>query len=321
MAQLESATRSASEIYKRQTDRPLRVTEQDVVNEEMYEEKDDDLKPELLLQQETIPDSYDEHVAECKAIYAYLEMYVAKYRDVDKKPASALVDEKLQSNEQAIKYEKVPDNISPHAISRQILGAGRRMLRKVSKVRRGLASWVNGARLSVIADTGAAANVISAAYVKQRKLVVDRSSSAFKLGNSSVIDSLGTVTIDYAFGEDPLNVFKLVCHVLPNCVYDLILGNVFLTATKTMSKHRRRLTECVFSVVNVFHLGYLGNFQQVLEGTLDDRYPSFAIPDTGAERNVIDLQYVFALIRASFSVAWFPLCLSLLIVLSVIGMQ
>lgn len=41
-ARVESARR-ASEIHKRRTGRSLRVTEQDVVNEEMYEEEDDDL--------------------------------------------------------------------------------------------------------------------------------------------------------------------------------------------------------------------------------------------------------------------------------------
>jgi hypothetical protein len=40
-ARVESARR-ASEIHKRRTGRSLRVTEQDVVNEEMYEEEDDD---------------------------------------------------------------------------------------------------------------------------------------------------------------------------------------------------------------------------------------------------------------------------------------
>ncbi|KAK4953460.1 hypothetical protein LTR66_013659, partial [Elasticomyces elasticus] len=41
-ARVESARR-ASEIHKRRTGRALRVTEQDVINEEMYEEEDDDL--------------------------------------------------------------------------------------------------------------------------------------------------------------------------------------------------------------------------------------------------------------------------------------
>ncbi|KIW02805.1 uncharacterized protein PV09_05866 [Verruconis gallopava] len=42
-ARIESARR-ASEIHKKRTGRALRVTEQDVINEEMYEEEDDDLQ-------------------------------------------------------------------------------------------------------------------------------------------------------------------------------------------------------------------------------------------------------------------------------------
>jgi hypothetical protein len=41
-ARVESARR-ASEIHKRRTGRSLKVTEQDVINEEMYEEEDDDM--------------------------------------------------------------------------------------------------------------------------------------------------------------------------------------------------------------------------------------------------------------------------------------
>ena len=43
-ARMESARR-ASEIHKRRTGKALKITEQDVVNEEMYEEEDDDLPP------------------------------------------------------------------------------------------------------------------------------------------------------------------------------------------------------------------------------------------------------------------------------------
>ncbi|MCJ1376633.1 hypothetical protein MMC20_007876 [Loxospora ochrophaea] len=58
-----------------------------------------------------------------------------------------------------------------------------------------------------------------------------------------------------------------------------------------MSKFRRRLTRCVFSVVNMFHLNFLGNGSQRLEGFLADQYIALAAPDTGAERNVMDSEY------------------------------
>ena len=92
----------------------------------------------------------------------------------------------------------------------------------------------------------------------------------------------------WAFAEKPAEIFDIICHVLPHCTYDLILGSGFLTATETMSKYRRRITECVFSIANAFHLNFLGNDSQYLRGSLADRYTVLALPDTGAEVNVID---------------------------------
>lgn len=204
-------------------------------------------------------------------------------------PLQASVVDELEPDDHEPELLVRPRSQRPSA-SNQPHGIGRCLLNKISKVKRGLASFVNGARLSVIADTGAAHNVISAAYVEEKNMKIDTASTSFKLGNSSVINSIGTVTIDYAFTEERSKVFKLVCHVLPHCIYDLILGNAFLAATETMSKHRRRMTKCIFSVANVFHLGYLGNYMQTLKGTLADQYAALAVPDTGAERNVMDLQ-------------------------------
>jgi hypothetical protein len=95
------------------------------------------------------------------------------------------------------------------------------------------------------------------------------------------------VKLRWAFAEEPES-YDLLFHVLPTCIYDVILGNAFLTATETLSKHRRRLTERVFSRTSVFKFGFLGNTCQRLEGVLADKYPVLAVPDTGAERNVMD---------------------------------
>lgn len=262
------------------------------------EPDDHDHEPELLFQPATRPISQEQLVAEVKGIYAGLVMVEAKCIDVDEGQSAAASNLSLERRQALIAlhrtllheyYDFILASQHPSA-SNQTHGIEMRLLKKISKVKRGLASFVNGARLSVIADTGAAHNVISAAYVEERNMKIDTVSTSFKLGNSSVVNSIGTVTIDYAFAEEPSKVFKLVCHVLPHCIYDLILGNAFLAATETMSKYRRRLTECMFSVANVFHLGYLGNYMQTLKGTLADQYAALAVPDTGAERNVMDLQ-------------------------------
>ncbi|KAL1305984.1 hypothetical protein AAFC00_004119 [Neodothiora populina] len=72
-ARVESARR-ASEIHKRRTGRSLRVTEQDVVNEEMYEEEDDDFPMQyrrLTAHLQTTNADFDRRLA------AYLTNHVA----------------------------------------------------------------------------------------------------------------------------------------------------------------------------------------------------------------------------------------------------
>ena len=59
-----------------------------------------------------------------------------------------------------------------------------------------------------------------------------------------------------------------------------------------MSRFNHRLTKCLFSIVNnVSQFGFLGETCQRLQGTIADSYPVLAIPDTGADRNVMSLQY------------------------------
>jgi len=96
------------------------------------------------------------------------------------------------------------------------------------------------------------------------------------------------VRLLWAFAEDPTKTYDLLFHVLETCIYDVILGSAFLTATETLSKYRRRLTECVFSVARIFKFGFLGNKCHRLEGILGDKHEVLAVPDTGAERNVMD---------------------------------
>ncbi len=62
--------------------------------------------------------------------------------------------------------------------------------------------------------------------------------------------------------------------------------------TETLSKYVRQLTECNYSNAKVFKFGFLRNRCHRLEGVLDDSFPIFAVPDSGAERNVMDADEV-----------------------------
>ena len=100
------------------------------------------------------------------------------------------------------------------------------------------------------------------------------------------------MTLDWAFSDNPRDLSRIVCDVLPQCNYPMILGSPFLTATKTLSKYRRRLTECLFSTVNVLRMNFLGGDDSRLLGYIGggggESIKVAAVPDTGAEGNVMD---------------------------------
>ena len=62
--------------------------------------------------------------------------------------------------------------------------------------------------------------------------------------------------------------------------------------TETFTKYRHRLTNCLSPATGVLRINLLDESRQFLEGTLGDTYKTEAVPDTGAEGNVMDLRCV-----------------------------
>ena len=103
---------------------------------------------------------------------------------------------------------------------------------------------------------------------------------------------LGTVNVRWAFADKPTETFEVVCHVISNCVYDVILGSGFLSMTETFTKYKHRLTKCLSSAARVLRFNLLDGGRQLLEGTLGNRNKVSAVLDTGAEGNVLGLRFV-----------------------------
>jgi hypothetical protein len=61
--------------------------------------------------------------------------------------------------------------------------------------------------------------------------------------------------------------------------------------TETMTKFRRRLTECIFATTGFFQFGSFGDGCQQLRGSLEEAGSILAVLDSGAERNVMDRKY------------------------------
>ena len=59
-------------------------------------------------------------------------------------------------------------------------------------LKRGLSGTIDGLKVSALADTGAAQNVVSSNFARARKLDVAGSPSSFRQGNSKLVHSLGT---------------------------------------------------------------------------------------------------------------------------------
>jgi hypothetical protein len=81
-----------------------------------------------------------------------------------------------------------------------------------------------------------------------------------------------------------------VCYVIPNCIYDLILGGDFLKVTETETKFVSRLTRCITSTFRHKQFAYLEHGGQGLDGMLGDGDMVLAVLDTGAECNVISAE-------------------------------
>ena len=66
---------------------------------------------------------------------------------------------------------------------------------KLQRLKRGVPGYVNGKRITALPDTGSAQNVVSAAFVKEHGLQIQRSQEDFKLGNSTITKSCGNVPL------------------------------------------------------------------------------------------------------------------------------
>ena len=103
------------------------------------------------------------------------------------------------------------------------------------------------------------------------------------------MDIVGTAKIVWSFAEESEKSFEILCHVLPTCTYEIVLGSGFLKTTKTLSRYRHRLVDCLFKTTKHSKMSFLGGGLQYLKGSVGGGCQVLAVPDSGAERNVMDL--------------------------------
>ena len=107
--------------------------------------------------------------------------------------------------------------------------------------------------------------------------------------------STGTVCNDLAFSGCTKNILRVIVDISPYCNYNIILGSKFSTDTQTLSKSRDCLTQCRFPTLDHPQINSLGQDDRRLQTSVDDNLRNtlevFAVPDTGAEVNVMSKRY------------------------------
>ncbi|KAL9120167.1 MAG: hypothetical protein Q9187_003275 [Circinaria calcarea] len=237
-----------------------------------------DPEPELLLEPENHPISHEQLVAEVKVIYTDLFVVEAKCIDIDVKQSAATQDrnriyqtqekwQTLMALHQTLLQEHHDFSlVSQHPSASP---AARRLAAKYSLPPRMWKHGIHALRLG----TG----------VRNQISKIKRGLSGFV--NGSKKSALADTGAKHNFmSADYAKEAGLEIEVSPSSIK---IGN----SKKIQSIGSQRVTECIFSVVNVFHFNFLDNNYQFLEGTLGDTQTVLASPDTGAERNVMNMQY------------------------------
>ena len=153
---------------------------------------------------------------------------------------------------------------------------------------RGIKGKVKGRDVWAFGDTGAGQNIISARHAEELGLEIHKSPRRLRMGNSKTVFSRGSVNYPWAFSENPDKITSIVAYVLDGFSYDLLLGNPFLKATQTMTKHITRFVKGVFSAHPKWVLNLLGEMSHRLEGVLGGSVRIQGLPDIGSSRNIMN---------------------------------
>jgi hypothetical protein len=148
---------------------------------------------------------------------------------------------------------------------------------------------LDGDETSSFPDTGARANFISKSYVDRHKIKYDTTpKQVFKNGVGAKIKTLGTVMLPFSFqGESECHL--LLFHVVGRALRDVVLGEPFLSLTRTFSHFKHRITRKL-RYIRSPRVCYTGGSHRGIQGYLNGVSVN-ALPDTGSDILVMSTEY------------------------------
>lgn len=149
---------------------------------------------------------------------------------------------------------------------------------------------MNNCRVCALPDTGAERNIMSIAFAKKFGFWIDNSEThSFVLPNNKTTKSLGTVTEPYYF-EEEAEPHTVKFDILRHPPHDLILGDLFLSRTETLTTNSHRLQKELLANLNFRPFCSMNSSRTRLAGKLGGEN-ALALPDTGCMANLISLNY------------------------------
>ncbi|KAF2820691.1 hypothetical protein CC86DRAFT_116678 [Ophiobolus disseminans] len=157
-------------------------------------------------------------------------------------------------------------------------------------------SLLNGRHVKALGDTCAKRNFMREDYAVRCGFNVDRDSAmSVAIGSGRKLTTTGVASVRFRFENEP-EIYSLCFHLLPNCIYDVILGKPFLKATKTFSSIVNtvsRVKQRVLASLKSYDLLYLGDNAPRFTGLINGRHQE-ALADTGAKVMIMDEDYAQA---------------------------
>ncbi|RSL98897.1 hypothetical protein CDV31_012418 [Fusarium ambrosium] len=157
----------------------------------------------------------------------------------------------------------------------------------------------SGAVTEVMAcpDSGSDENIISLELVTSLGLKTEQTSSGeprqFTVANGNIVTAVGQVSTKCRFAVGtPSSITSLECvfHVFNTLAVPLIMGVNFLQQTETLSKHRDRLVEHSFPVMQALRVNSVGRPKRSLICQLDT-YVGCATVDTGSDLDLVSPKF------------------------------
>ena len=165
----------------------------------------------------------------------------------------------------------------------------------------GLEGRINGTRVFALADTGSQRNFIDSAYAKSLGLESTQYAfnqrPSFVMGHGRTIHAIGEIEISWRFEEDSNLSYQIILQVLPNSIFDVMIGGEFLYDTNVMTGNMHRLCRIPKPdrAMLARNVNFCGSPRRYLNGVLHaaESKPErcFALPDSGAEANIVSYEF------------------------------